>query len=488
MTRHALVFAAVLLLAACSTPVKTGTDAQLRDIDGFVTKTLRTLPEVPSIGLAIALPDGRSYTRGYGYADRERGIASDADTGYYNGSNTKAYTSLLCAMLAQEGVLDLDVPVSKYLPELQFPAPIEPSQTTLRRFLSHTSGIANDAIVLRTAFTGEHTPAELIRILGLSKPGKEGFRYDNLGYVVASLVLERITGKKWQDVLDERLFDPLGMSRTTAYMSEARRQRMALPYDMTSTGAMAPTEYGWKDDSMMHAAGGIVTTPNDLVKFLRKQLAHDPAVRVTQKQEIATTRDSFLFDGTGYGFGWYQADLHGEELLCHGGGYEGWRSVYSLLPRRQIAVGALTNAGLSHSPLELVSAYAYDRLLDVPDVDKTYEEKLAQLRARFDKVKQAQIDEAQKRAARPWSLQHPLSAYAGQYDHPAVGTMTVEQRGNTLVASVGRLNGTLEAYIEPESARVVFAGNGEVLQFVFTRGDTPDALKWGEEVMTRRAR
>ena len=163
--RTTVALLALLLFSACAT----ANDAALRDIDRFVARTLETLPEVPSVGLAI-VHDGKVYARGYGLADRERGVAADENTGYYNGSNTKAYTAVVCAMLAQEGLLDLDAPVTKYLPEVRFAPPLDGSRLTLRRFLSHTSEVDNSAVTFRTAYSGDHTPQELIRILSLSKP------------------------------------------------------------------------------------------------------------------------------------------------------------------------------------------------------------------------------------------------------------------------------------------------------------------------------
>lgn len=494
--RTAITLLILFTLTACSTANEPATNTAMQDIDRFVAKTLQTLPELPSIGLAV-VHDDKIYARAYGYADVARRVPADANTGYYNGSNTKAYTAVVVAMLAAEGKVDLDAPVTKYIPELQFPESIQPSQVTLRRFLSHTSAIDNFGVTLRTAFSGEHTPQELVRILGMSKPFKEGFRYDNLGYVVASLVIERVTGRKWQDVLDERLFEPLGMQRTTAYMSEARKAPLALPYDMNGKGEMQFIEFGWKADSVMHAAGGIVTTPADLGKFLQanltqgrvggRQVVPASALAETHRQQTPAKRDSFLFDGTGYGFGWYQSDLHGEKLLYHGGGYEGWRSVYSFLPERRIAVGALTNAGISHSPLELVSAYAYDRLMNVENVDAIYDEKLAQIRARWDTVRKNHIADAEKRAGRTWTLTRPRNVYAGRYDSPTFGTLTIEQRGETLVASIGRLSATLEPFTDPDSARVeLIPGSGDVLQFRLSADGAPEAVKWGDEVFVRR--
>ena len=484
----------ILFLSATAAPA--ATEAQLRDIDRFVMTMLQTLPEVPSVGLAI-VENGKTYARGYGYADIARKVRSDADTGYYNGSNTKAYTAVVCTMLANEGKLDLDAPITKYLPELHFQPPIDANELTLRRFLSHTSGIENGAITFRTAFSGDHTQAALIKILGMSTPGKAGFRYDNMGYVVASLVIERITGKKWQDVLDQKLFQPLGMRRTTSYMSEARKHPIASPYDMDGTGAMAFLSFGWKRDSMMHAAGGIVTTPNDLAKWMEANL-HDGRVNgrqvipaaafaETHRQQTPATRNSFVLGkSSGYGFGWYQSDLHGEPMIYHGGGFEGWRSVFSFLPEKKIAIGAMTNAGLSHSPLELVSAYAYDRLMNVPDVEATYAAKLAELRSRFDTVKKNQIAETEKRAQRPSTPSHPLSAYTGRYKSQTYGTMTIAERNGKLIASIGALSGELQPFTDSESARVELTpGTGEIVRFTFSSDAKPDSLKWSDEVMLR---
>ena len=168
-------------------------------------------------------------------------------------------------------------------------------------------------------------------------------------------------------------------------------------------------------------------------------------------------------------------------MIYHSGGFEGWRSVYSFMPERKIAFGALTNAGLSHSPLELVSAYVDDRLLHVPDVEKTYAEKLAQLRARFDTVKKNQMAEVAKRAQRPWTLSRPLASYAGRYEDPGFGTLTIALRDGKLFASIDRLTGELQPFTEPETARVeLIPGSGDMLRFL------PDAVVWNGETLPRR--
>src|SRR5215213_3484486 len=229
-----LLLAATLSCRSANPPERT--DPALRDIDAFVANVARTIPEVPSIGIAIVqngVQNGQRHARAFGYADREKQVPATAQTGYYIGSTTKGFTGLTAAILAEQGKLDLDAPIARYLPEVRFGEGIDTQKLTLRLLLSHTVTIENHPLVFRTAFTGEHTPATLLQLLGSSKPRSDSFRYDNLGYVVTGLVFQRVTGRTWQQLHEELIFAPLGMKRTTAYMAKA--QAIAMPYEMTSS-------------------------------------------------------------------------------------------------------------------------------------------------------------------------------------------------------------------------------------------------------------
>jgi CubicO group peptidase (beta-lactamase class C family) len=464
--------AAVLLLAlTVSCRPAALRDPVIPDIDRFVNDLLQRLPEVPSVALSIVRDGKPYYTRVYGRS---------GGTAYYIGSTTKAYTGLACAVLAQRGQLDLDAPIGKYLPEVTGPA----GEVTLRRYLTHTSEIDNDAITFRTAFSGEHTASLLMAVLSESKPGKPGFSYDNLGYVVASLVIERVTGKRWQDALDDLVFTPLGMNQTTAYMSEAARWRMATPYAITRTGEMAPLGF-MKNDRMMHAAGGIVTTPDDVNRWLAANINQETLPRAaygeTHRQQVATKIDRGPFKGHGYGFGWYQAELNGEMVLFHGGGFEGWRSWFSFMPGSRIGVGTMFNASVPLSVSTLISAYAYDRILGKSDIEQIYAAELAKLDKQAEDAKARYIADAAKRAQRPWMLANPNASYTGRYENPLYGTLTIEERGDELWASIGGLSSVLEAFTEKESARVeLIPGAGEVLRF----GE--NAIMWRESRFERR--
>jgi CubicO group peptidase (beta-lactamase class C family) len=466
----------VLILTACATM-----NPAARDIDRFARKVLSEISDAPSVGIAVVRDEKPFYAGGVG---------SDAYTGYYIGSTTKAYTGLACAILAQRGQLDLDTPISKYLPE------VTTQQVTLRAFLTHTSGVENDAIAYRTAYTGEHTPEQLTALLNLSKSGKKEFAYTNTGYIVASLILERITGKPWQQVLDALVFTPLGMDHTSAYMSEAERWPMTSPYQIDRTGNLAPARIR-KIDSTMHAAGGIVTTPADLARWLEanitngrlegRQVIPAAAFEEAHRQQVPAPHQGGPFVTRGYGFGWFQGDYHGNNILFHGGGYQGWQSRFSFMPEKKIGVGLMTNAsGPSARVIEFLNLYIYDRLLETPNIDTVYAERLAKLKSDMAAAKAGYLAEIEKRSRRPWMLQHPNSAYVGRYENPMWGTIVIEEENSRLTASFAQLKGVLEAYTEPETARVeLVPGSGEVLRFQIGSDGTAETLRFGDEVFRR---
>ncbi len=473
---------ALLALLALAVPAAAA-DGVTAEIDAFVSQLMREIPDVPSIGLAVVRDGKPFYATAYGFADREAHTRANAKTGYYIASSTKSYTGLACAVLAARGKLDLDAPLAKVLPEVTGDA----GKFTLRQYLTHSAAVINEPVVFRTAYTGEHTPAMLLSLLNSSKPRKEGFQYDNLGYVVASLVIERVTGKPWQRALDEIVFTPLKMNDTTAYMSEAEKKSLAIPYEADRKLDMVRLEYR-KNDRMMHAAGGIVTTPDDLARWLAANVnAARPlpaaAYAEAHKQQIATTVTRDAFKASGYGFGWYQADYAGDKVLFHLGGFEGWRAHVSFMPERKMGVAVVTNGGgLSGRVINVIAAAVYDRLLGKP-IDPA---QLAKLKSDMQQQRERFLADVQKRAERPWMLKHPNEAYTGRYENPLFGAIVLEQRGDKLVATLANLKSVVEAFTEPESARVELPpGNGSVLRFTFN-GDTVESLKWDDEVFVKR--
>ncbi|HYK03358.1 MAG TPA: serine hydrolase [Thermoanaerobaculia bacterium] len=475
MTRTVALAAALLLAVSCATTTPTSPGPDVQRIDRFAQRALAAFPEVPSLGLAV-VRDGRTIlTSGYGMRDRERQLPADAGTVYYIASSTKSYVGLLASILAARGVVDLNAPIGRYLPEVRF----ENRTVTLRTLLTHTAGIKNDAIVMRTAFTGEHTQAALIELLGRSQTSEPKFAYDNVGYVAAGLVLERVTGKTWQELLASEVFGPIGMTHTTATMSRANAWPLAKPYDMGRDLTVQPIA-NLKNDNTMHAAGGVVTTPRDLALWLEanvnagrvggKQVIPAAAFAEAHKQQVTMPESTwYRFRRYGYGLGWYHSEYESVTLLHHFGGYEGWRAHISFLPQQRHGVAAVVNTGGTGAQVrDLIAAYAYDVLLGKPNVDEAYAAHLATMRETVEKQKERIRADVAERAKRTSMLTHPPQSYAGAYANPALGTLRLRVEGNALRVSLGPLDAVLEPFTEPESARVeLIPGTGEVLRFVF---------------------
>ena len=506
--QRTLAMAAVLASAACgpdpyaspSPAASAGTGVLADSLDPFV-RGLVADGFIPGASIAVVTRDGPAYLRGFGVRDVHTREPVTPATGFYIASSTKSFTGMLAGILDQRGVISLDAPLSRYLPELRMNAPLSADSVTLRSLLTHTSGLHNEPVVFRTAFTGVHDDAMLIRLLGHSTPIPRTYRYDNLGYVVAALAMERATGREWQDLLRDELFRPLGMMHTTARISEARAAGwpLASPHITGSDSVMRVTME--KQDNTMHAAGGMVTTAEDLVRWVQAQLNGG---RVDGRQVIpqavvraahtpyATQTDTFYrYVRTGYGLGWQSADYEGERMIHHFGGFEGWRAHISFLPDRGIGVVVLIN---DSSPIggpapDVIATYAYDLLLGRPGVNAKYAAERERLVANAAEMRQRIRADWERRAARPPTPDERKPFFAGTYENEMMGTLDVRLRDNReLWATLGNLSARLDPFTRPDALRVeLLPGSGQPVQFFFRDAATPaDSLNLNGRVFRRR--
>jgi CubicO group peptidase (beta-lactamase class C family) len=501
--------ALVMLAAACgpetytsgpAPSASTGIGVLADSLDPFV-RGLVADGFIPGAAVVVVTRDGPAFVRGYGVRDVRTREPVTPQTGFYIASSTKSFTGTLASILHQRGVINLDAPLSRYLPELRMNAPLSADSVTLRSLLTHTSGLSNEPIVFRTAYSGVHDRETIVRLLGQSQPIPRTYRYDNLGYVVAALAMERATGREWQDLLRDELFRPLGMMHTTARVSEARAGGWPLASPHVTYPDSVVHIAMEKQDNTMHAAGGILTTPEDLVRWLRAQL--DPG-RVEGRQVIpaevvraahtpaAMHTDTFYrYVRTGYGLGWQTADYEGERMVQHFGGYEGWRAHISFLPERGIGVAVLIN---DSSPIggpapDVIATYAYDLLLGRPGVNAKYAAERERMAGNADTWRQRMRADFARRAARPPTPDERKPFFVGTYENETIGTIDIRLRDNReLWASLGNLSARLDPFTRPDALRVEFMpGTGQVLQFFFPDDHTvADSASLDGTVFRRR--
>jgi Beta-lactamase class C and other penicillin binding proteins len=212
--------------------------------DAQVRKTIATFPDLPGIAIVMIKDDSPIFLRAYGMADKEAGIKADTDTLFYIASSTKSYTALAAAMLDQEGTIKLSDPVTKYTSGIRFKNEI-PQKIAIQDLLTHTSGLRNGALVNRLAFTGQIDQRDIDHAFAEGTTFNESsfgkYNYTNLGYNIYGLALHYHLNKKWQDVLQERIFTPARLEHTTAYVSKARakKYKIAAPYVVDTDAADA---------------------------------------------------------------------------------------------------------------------------------------------------------------------------------------------------------------------------------------------------------
>jgi len=451
--------------------------------DAYIRKTMERLPDIPAFAVVVIKDDRPIFVRAYGMADREAGVKADADTLFYIASSTKSFTAMSAALLDREGKIKLDDPISKYTTGITFKNQL-PDKITVRDLLTHTSGLRNEVLVMRLAFTGQVDPADIRRVFADATTFTDArygkYNYDNLGYNIYGLLLQNQLKMKWQDLLQEKMFDPLGMKHTTAYVSNARgkKWKFAAPYIFDAAAGRVGRSPVAKTDNNMQSAGGMFASVSDIGRWLNmnmndgklggKQVIPAEIVQAVHTGYTPTTRggEPFLGDGQ-YGLGWQIGKYRDEKVIYHHGGFPGYASHISYLPEKKIAIAVLVNGDIAAAKSgHILATYGYDWWLKTHDLEQNYEKQLSDTVENYAKWKTIRQTEAAERAKRTSQLTRPLADYAGTYKNEIFGTMEITVVGNSLAVRRGNLNAIGTPFTEKETIRVeMVPGQGEVIKF-----------------------
>ena len=478
----------------------TVTESLRADLDVQIDRAFARVGAVPGLAVAVYTPSG-IYVRGFGFADVETRVAATADTAFYIASSTKSFTALAMAILAERGELDLDDTLAHYAPEAPFPGAIRPEAVRLRDLLTHTHGIANDGIAHRVAFTGQHDPATLWRLLAATEPNRSAplgtFEYTNIGYNVLTALTDRRLGVRWQDLLQREIFGPAGMTHTTAITSRARAEGWPVARPHTALGGTFERIYLEKVDRTMQSAGGLITSARDAARWLElmvsdgrlagRQVVPAAAVRRTRAPLVAIGPPQGSYAREHYGLGWYIGRYRDEVLLHHFGGFPGARAHISYVPARAVGVAAFANVGGPPSDIvDAIANYVYDRTAGRGDAAATLEAATAAIVDRHARsVEQFRADRA-ARATRSWTLSQPRQAYAGVYTSERFGSIEIAAGRETLDVGFGVMHAVAEPYPKPDAIRIELEPlHGETIEFDLGGTTAPVALVYASERFVR---
>lgn len=500
MTRLPLWLPLALLLP---TPAPALDPARLDGLAPLVRQFKADTGQSTGTAIVVVGRDGVIHEAYTGHADLRAGRPVDADTVFYIASVTKPLLALSVLTQAARGELDTGMSLQQMFPATTFDG-IEAGRIRIRHLLTHTAGIDNPPLVWATAYSGLHDARSRTALLAATTPNAEApwgrFDYSNVGYNVLSVWLDQHFEQPWQQQLHEHVFAPLGMQRSSTSIRQARAAgwTLARPYSRLEADPEAPLALE-KDDTTMHAAGGVVASARDLGRLLQAELDRGrvdgkqavPATVIARSQQVQIrfpTETTLDFGRDGYAWGWYAGDYQGQRMLHHFGGFAGFHAHLSFLPEQGVGLVVLNNEDfLAPRLTALIADYVYASALGEADVD-------ARLRGRFSALagETAALDAkiaAHRRAlaARPWTLSLPMAAYAGRYTHPWLGDvhLSLDAAGRPTLCW-GRLQASATGYEDPDSLRVELVPNsGQVVHFE-VRDGAVRALRLAEMTFTRR--
>lgn len=350
------------------------------ELDSYIRGALLAF-DVPGAAVAV-LEGGRVAYRGaFGVQGDARSRAVDTRTLFMVGSITKSMTSTMIATLVDDGIVTWDAPVEPLLPTFDLVRPEHEDRVTLRHLLSHQSGLSRSDVSL---FLGAEPPLGLIEEVSAipmhSAPG-ERYEYQNQAYSLAGFAAARAAGARYTNhglyrtyerLMDERVFEPLGMRRTTLDLERVlRSHNHAWPNAYSAMlGDVAPVQFGYERFATTVApAGAVWSSVDEMARYALLHLTRGVNAsgrRVVSEAGIQETHTPMVAaEGGSYGLGWMIADGPLGRVVTHSGGTAGFAADLALLPGRGWGVVVLTNRASSFPFIHSVERYILEVLLGV---------------------------------------------------------------------------------------------------------------------------
>jgi len=361
--------------------------------------------QIPGLALGVARGGEVLEAEGVGFRDMDEEVPTGPDTVYGIGSITKSFTCLAIMQLQDRGALSVDDPVDQWLPEFRLPGDAEPEGITLHHLMTHTSGLPPLPSLFHAMMRSMQddpsveeyledmpdmdpvdTYEELMELIaGLDNPllGAPGeyFSYSNDGYALLGAVIERASGQSYGSFLRESILAPLGMQHTTLCTEELEQfSEVTELYASTDRESKEVVYHapGWWEFPAMEAAGRLMSTANDLLRYLEvyRCLGTVDGVRVASEESIRQMMHPHVSmpypTDVHYGYGLViQTDHHGSTLVGHGGGIKGVAADILLAVEDDVTAAALSN--LSGVPSSSVTLGAVNALKHLPPATPRHE-------------------------------------------------------------------------------------------------------------------
>ena len=355
MKKYFIAIVVILQILSLNSLAQVITSAQ---IDSLTELTLKTF-DVPGIAVGM-IKDGKLiHAKGYGVRSLRTMQKVDENTLFGVASNSKAFTSAALGILIDEGKLKWDDKVTDYIPEFKMYDAYVTDAFTIRDLLTHRSGLGLGAgDLMMWPDSNNFTKKDIIHNLRYLKPVsafRTKYDYDNNLYIVAGEVVARVSGLSWEDFIEQRIMQPLGMTASKASISRLpNRNNIVMPHAPVN-GKVTTIDFEWDEDA--NAAGGIVSNITDLSKWLimqmdngkygdgKKMFSEDVHNDFWAPQTIINVGGPGTYNThfAAYGLGWFLSDVKGYKQVTHTGGLAGIVTQITLIPELKLGIIVLTN-------------------------------------------------------------------------------------------------------------------------------------------------
>ena len=335
MYRCVLAFASFCLFAAAAQAQATAADTKQPDAKRIEQIIQDSVKEQHFMGAVLIDRDGKVIlNKGYGSADLEWNIPNAPDTKFRLGSITKQFTAAGILLLEERGKLKVDDPISKYMPN----APAAWKSITFFHLLTHTSGIPSFTSFpdYSTLQSQPVTPEQLVarfRDKPLDFQPGEKWSYSNSGYALLGYLLEKISGEKYCDFLQQNIFTPLAMHDTGCDRNSMILPRRASGY---SPGPHGLENAGYIDMTVPFSAGELYSTTGDMLRWQQGLFGGELLTPASLKKMTTPYKEN-------YGFGLEIQTIHGHERISHNGGINGFNTAAAWYPQEKLSIIVLSN-------------------------------------------------------------------------------------------------------------------------------------------------
>ena len=372
MSLVTLTWRLLVLAGPLAAPVAATDDelaARLASLDERI-EAARVELHIPGCAIAVVKDDVIVHARGFGLADLENGTPVTKETLFAIGSSTKAFTASLVGMMVDEGALTWDDAITDSIPAFTLKPEAKGEVTvTLRDLLSHQTGFARMGIL----WGGGDASRELIFETAAKAQPIDDFRgtfhYNNVMYLAAGVAAGVAADCTWEDLMYERLLEPLGMDDATLSITDIQEdERLALGYRWDEEKEVWD-HLPMRNLDVIGPAGSVNAHVLDMAQWVRFQLAggvHDGTRLLSEAQHQETWRQQVDAGGVGYGLGWILREWHGGRVVEHGGNIDGFAAEVALLPDEQLGFVLLCNVTATYLQTKSM-AIVWESMLASPE-------------------------------------------------------------------------------------------------------------------------